>query len=85
VRGLKTALASLALGFVLTAGATPVLAQDRAGGHGYVYNEGFPISAARAAAIRKCSGAESKYLEYLWGSIEIENYRACMAQHGQVE
>ena len=84
MRGLKTALASLALGFVLTAGATPVLARDHAGGHGYVYNEGFPIS-ARAAAIRKCSGAESKYLEYLWGSIEIENYRACMAQQGQIE
>jgi hypothetical protein len=85
MRGLKAALTSVVLVFAMTVGAAPALARHHTGGHGDVYNEGFPISAARAAAIRECSGAESKYTEYLWGSIEIQTYRACMAQHGQVE
>jgi hypothetical protein len=43
------------------------------------------VGAARAAAIRACSGVASRYTEYTWGDMEFQQYRACMAQHGQVE
>lgn len=43
------------------------------------------VSGARAAAIRACSGAAARYTEYTWGDMEFQQYRACMAQHGQVE
>jgi hypothetical protein len=42
-------------------------------------------SVGRAAAIHQCSGAAARYNEYTWGDMEIQQYRACMAQHGQVE
>jgi hypothetical protein len=67
-------LAGLALGFAVIAFASPSFAESNGGG-----------SAARAAAIRACSVAATKYTEYTWGDMEIHQYRACMAQHGQKE
>jgi len=46
---------------------------------------GLEISAARAAALRECSAIAAQYPEYEWGNMEIFQYRACMAEHGQVE
>jgi len=43
------------------------------------------MDAARAATIHQCSVAASRYTEYTWGNLEFEQYRACMAQHGQAE
>jgi len=43
------------------------------------------ISAARAAALRECSAIAAQYPEYEWGNMEIYQYRACMAEHGQIE
>jgi hypothetical protein len=43
------------------------------------------ISSARAAALRECSAVAAQYPEYEWGNMEIQQYRACMAEHGQVE
>jgi hypothetical protein len=43
------------------------------------------ISPARAAALRECSAIAAQYPEYEWGNMEIFQYRACMAEHGQVE
>ena len=43
------------------------------------------ISAARAAALRECSAIAAQYPEYEWGNMEIQQYRACMARHDQVE
>jgi len=43
------------------------------------------ISAARAAALRECSAVAAQWPEYVWGNMEIFQYRACMAVHGQVE
>jgi hypothetical protein len=43
------------------------------------------VSAARAAALRACSAVASRYTEYTWGDMEFQQYRACMAQHGQME
>jgi hypothetical protein len=72
---LKTGLAALALGFVLTASASQSFAQER----------GIHVSAARAAAIQECNARSSKYLEYVWGDVEIQVYRECMAEHHQQE
>jgi hypothetical protein len=46
---------------------------------------GVRISAARAAAIHECSMITSRYPETTSGSLEFELYRACMAEHGEVE
>jgi hypothetical protein len=43
------------------------------------------VRAARAAAIGECSARARKYTEYTWGDMEFQQYRACMAQHGQPE
>jgi hypothetical protein len=43
------------------------------------------VSGARAAAIHQCSAVAAQYKEYTWGDMEIQQYRACMAVHGQVE
>jgi hypothetical protein len=72
---LKTGLAALALGLVLTASASQGFAQER----------GIHVSAARAAAIQECNARSSKYLEYVWGDTEIQVYRECMAEHHQME
>lgn len=49
---------------------------------------GSPANAAttqRDAAIRECSGHAAAYEEGPWGTMQIQQYRACMAQHGQAE
>jgi hypothetical protein len=43
------------------------------------------ISAARAAAIHECSLLAGRYSQHDWGNVEIYQYRACMARHGQQE
>jgi hypothetical protein len=72
---LKTGLAALALGLVLTASASRSFAQER----------GIGVSAARAAAIQECNVRARQYLEHTWGDWEIQVYRECMAEHHQVE
>ena len=93
----KTTLRAIALGFAVAASVSPALASTQ--GHhaehrrhanpdafSSAYNGGgYPISAARAAALRQCTALESQYPEYLWGIQEYQIYRACMAEHGEVE
>jgi len=83
------AVLALVLGLTVTAGVSPALAKGHpeAGYHAEAsYNGGgYPITAARAAALRACSAGESRFVEYNWGVSEIDNYRACMAEHGQTE
>jgi hypothetical protein len=83
---MKMLFAAVALATLV---ASPALAQphhsyrlDRpwVGPHGKI-----EISAARAAALRECSAVAAQYPEYEWGNMEIFQYRACMAEHGQVE
>jgi hypothetical protein len=45
----------------------------------------FQISRERAQAIHQCSVLASRYPQYLWGNLEIYQYRACMAEHHQPE
>ena len=46
---------------------------------------GRQISAGRAAAIHECSVLASRYSQRDWGNVEIYQYRACMARHGEPE
>jgi len=68
-------LAGLALGFAVTTFASPSFAQTSV----------VDTSAARTAAIHACSAVAGRYTEYTWGNMEIYQYRACMAEHGQKE
>ncbi len=43
------------------------------------------VDGARAAAIHACSVLAQRYPETTYSSTEFELYRACMAEHGQVE
>jgi hypothetical protein len=43
------------------------------------------MSAARAAALRECNGRAEAYSQYLWGVTQLQIYRACMAEHHQME
>jgi len=43
------------------------------------------VSPARAAAIHECALAAAKYLDYVWGNVEMYIYRSCMAAHSQRE
>ena len=46
---------------------------------------GLKINQLRVEAIRTCSTAAAKYLDYSWGNTEMFIYRACMAEHSQQE
>ena len=82
-KALMALAVALSLGLVVTAGGSPALAKGRAQAS---YNGGgYPITAARAAALRACTAREAQYPDYLWGVTEIQIYRSCMAEHGQPE
>lgn len=76
----KRPLATLALGLVTATFVTSGLASPS-----YAEGAGYPISAARAAAIHECSVLADQYPVNDWGNTEIYVYRACMADHGQQE
>ena len=67
----KIRFATLAVGLVLTAVVSPAVA--------------YPVSAARAQALRECSALQQKELDYLWGVQQDDIYRACMAEKHQPE
>ena len=68
-------VAMLALALVIIASTAPAFAQPN----------GDRTNAGRAAAIRECNRAATRYPEYLWGDFEIQVYRSCMTQRGQQE
>jgi len=71
----RKGFAALAIAIALTALASPSYAQrgpER-------------ISQQRAQAIHECNLVAARYPQYLWGNMEIYQYRACMAGHGQQE
>lgn len=43
------------------------------------------MSAARAAAIHECNTKAEKYTITTWGNTQLQVYRACMAEHHQME
>ena len=77
---------NLALAFAVSALTTSITASAKPVPHeAPIYAEGSAdhISATRARTIHECSVAEPA--QYVWGVTEIENYRTCMAGHGQIE
>ena len=72
---LKKGPAALALALAVTALASPSYAQEG----------GVHISQQRAQAIHACNLRAARYPQYLWGNMEIFQYRACMTEHGQPE
>ena len=84
----------VALTLTLAVGAvTPVLAAQRTTHPGYAARAQAvqgdvgrdAISAQRAAAIRDCTNTSGKFSESTWGNREFDEYRACMAEHGEAE
>ena len=71
----KKGLAALAVGIAVIALASPSYAQRGPEG----------ISQQRAQAIHECNLLAARYPQYLWGNMEIYQYRACMTEHGQQE
>ena len=83
--------AALVLGVAL-AGATPALAAQRIHHPGYAARAqaipgdiGDGMSSKRATALRECNGKADKFSQYAWGNFSSDEYRACMAQHGEIE
>jgi hypothetical protein len=42
-------------------------------------------NAARDTAVRECSVLAAPYKEMTWGTMQIQQYRSCMAQYGHAE
>jgi hypothetical protein len=87
----QTAGAVLALALAVAATATPVLAKNSAAHRGSearaqaieAMDEG--VSAARARALRECSGRISSFKGYNQMSTPTFMYRSCMEEHGEPE
>jgi hypothetical protein len=85
----QTAAAALALAVAVAATATPALAKSGQRGHAAraqaieVMDEGVP--AARAKALRECSGRIAGFKGYNQMSTPLSTYRTCMEQHGEPE
>ena len=43
------------------------------------------INPARADAIHTCATSAARFLDYVWGNMEMHIYRTCMAGRGQRE
>jgi hypothetical protein len=53
---------------------------------GFAQSKAPPMTAARAAALHECNvKAQPFHNESTWGNWELYIYRACMAEHHQVE
>jgi hypothetical protein len=86
---------ALALALAVSAAAAPALAKQRVSHPGYaaraqavpgeagVGAEG--MSGHRAQVLRECNDTAGKFTQYTWGNMSADQYRACMAQHGEAE
>jgi len=88
---------ALSLGLALTAAAPAAMARTahRAGYDAQAFAPvgpgqpdgygGVLISNHRAEALRACNAIANRYLQQTWGDQQGDIYRACMAEHGEVE
>jgi hypothetical protein len=76
---MKNRLAALVFGLAIAAATSPSLAQR------VDNNNGYPVSAKRAQALRECNARAQPYVQKDWGVGQGAIYRACMAEHGQPE
>jgi hypothetical protein len=87
----KNAMAALVLGLAITP-SSPALAKNRAP-HGYdaraqaIQDNSASRTATgqRSETIRECNQRAAPFLEYVWGNMQTDQYRACMAEHGETE
>jgi len=59
---------------------SPTASQNGANAH-----NGANATKTREVATRECSIAAAPYKEMTWGTMQIQTFRSCMAQHGQPE
>ena len=83
IRPFKTSTLLLTLGVALAA-ASPALARPGYDARAEA-SAGTEISAHRAQSLRECNAASAKTLDYVWGDMQSDQIRACMARHGEVE
>jgi hypothetical protein len=57
-------------------GTDPFTARAQAGGPGV---------GGRDAVLRDCAGVSRPYSESAWGTLQMQAWRSCMAEHGQPE
>jgi hypothetical protein len=87
---IRPKISTLLLGVgVALAAASPALARNNAR-PGYDARAQAPaaageISPHRAQALRECNAASAKTLDYVWGDMQSDQLRACMAERGEVE
>jgi hypothetical protein len=89
----KTVTAALALGVAVAAAATPALAKHRVIPRGHAARaQAIPddvgdgaMSGHRAVAIRECCVRAAPFSQTTWGNVSSDQYRACMAEHGEME
>jgi hypothetical protein len=72
---LAAPVSALALGLALATLASPSFAQ----------RSEYPISTARGSALRECNDLAQKYHNNRWGTVQLQTYRSCMAQHNEPE
>jgi len=83
--------AALLLGLATIATASPSLATPRAGAHpGHAaHAQTAAIAGAmthrRANALRACNALANTFSQPTYGDMQFDEYRACMAQHGERE
>ena len=85
----NNAALALTLGVAMAA-AAPTMAMSAAAPPGYsaraqALASGGEISVHRAQALRECNKANAKTLNYVWGDMQSDQLRACMAQRGEAE
>ena len=78
----------------LVIAATPALAAQRIHHPGYdaraqshsrsTIGDG-GMNSNRAAALRQCNDLAGEFSQSAWGNVSSDEYRACMAEHGESE
>ena len=80
--------AALVLSLAATCTAPPAFARAAPGFNSHLEVIGPQLAAdtaQRMALIRACNAAAAPLREYTWGNEQSDRYRACMAEHGQME
>jgi hypothetical protein len=92
-----TRLSNIAVRLILSlfvSGTSPAFGAihaDLKSQHGYAHaatqnaDRHYSVSPDRAQALRDCNGRIAGLAEHLWGAHRSAIYRACMAEHGEVE
>lgn len=86
-------MAAMCLMIAVIAVTSPAIAGKRAhhaGNYAHAQATGGDLgsgvmSVDRAADVRACNAKASRWLQYLWGVAESQQYKGCMSERGQPE